>query len=124
MRYLIISIMNGKQLKNKEVNMRYRILTGINDPDIHYVGEFEANYSTLCKHFGKPQPGSADGKTDAIWYLEFENGLKATIYNWKNGKSYLGKAGLDLENIKEWNVGAIDRIVVDYIREMLEVSPI
>ena len=47
-------------------------------------------------------------KTDGSWSLEFkENGsiTIATIYNYKNGKNYLGNDGFDLDQIKSWNIG-------------------
>jgi hypothetical protein len=50
----------------------------------------EVTYSLLVKIFGKPTDG--DGyKVDAEWNIEFEDGLVATIYNWKCGKKLFGR---------------------------------
>ena len=49
-----------------------------------------------------------DEKSDAEWALEFkENGsiTIATIYNYKDGKNYLGDDGFDLNQIKSWHIG-------------------
>jgi major membrane immunogen (membrane-anchored lipoprotein) len=67
-------------------------------------GEFECDYNTIKKVFGKPNLG--DGyKIDAEWDIEFEDGLVATVYNWKNGKSYLGSDGAPKTKINYWHIG-------------------
>lgn len=84
-----------------------------------YVGEFESNYSTLVKWFGEPKVLTS-GKTDVSWWIGFEDGAMAQIYNYKNGKNYMGKYGIPIEDIKEWTVGGWDRIVIEYIRAIIE----
>lgn len=67
-------------------------------------GEVEASYAELCSLFGSHHDG--DGyKVDAEWYVQFDDGTIATIYNWKNGKNYEGENGLPLEQIDSWHVG-------------------
>lgn len=83
------------------------------------VGEIVTNYKTLKKLFGKPH-GSDGYKSDAEWYIEFEDGLVATIYNWKDGKNYCGKSGLPKSKITDWHIGGIERVVVNRIQEMIE----
>jgi hypothetical protein len=72
------------------------------------VGTLNVNYDDLVELFGEPMAGY-DYKTDAEWALElcFHGGEShvVTIYNWKNGKNYLGKDGLDVDKITRWNVG-------------------
>lgn len=86
----------------------------------YHVGEINVNYSTLVKCFGLPH-GKGDGyKVDAEWFLEFEDGYVASIYNYKDGKNYLGKEGQAVVDIVEWNVGGFDRIVIDYIKDIVE----
>ena len=67
-------------------------------------------FSELVVLFGPPLEGD-EYKVDAEWNLEFvdEDGEKvvATIYNWKNGKAYLGDEGLELDEIREWNIGGM-----------------
>jgi hypothetical protein len=80
-----------------------------------YQGKINASYSDLVEIFGKPLEGD-EYKTDAEWIVVFRDGLVATIYNWKDGKNYLGDEGLAVEQIEDWHVGgkssqSLDRIV-------------
>ena len=70
-------------------------------------GYIKASYEQLLKSFGEPHDPNGDNyKTDVEWAFEFADGTIATLYNWKNGKNYLGEAeGLELNDIYEWNVG-------------------
>ena len=70
-------------------------------------GYIKASYDQLVKAFGEPHDPDGDNyKTDVEWAFEFADGTIATLYNWKNGKNYLGEAeGLELNDIYEWNVG-------------------
>lgn len=80
-----------------------------NDADIEIngtslQGEVDASYKELCDLFGSHHDG--DGyKVDAEWYVQFEDGTVATIYNWKNGRNYCGESGQDLEQIRDWHIG-------------------
>ena len=42
-----------------------------------------------------------------------------TVYNWKNGKNYLGNRGKEVENITDWNIGDHKEIVVKRISDDL-----
>jgi hypothetical protein len=85
----------------------------------HFQGYIDAEYSVLKKIFGKPT--SSDGyKTDAEWEILFEDGTVATIYNWKNGKNYLGREGTPKTKITHWNVGGNSKVVVEKIQEVLK----
>ena len=69
-------------------------------------GYIKASYEQLVKTFGEPHDPDGDNyKTDVEWAFEFADGTVATLYNWKNGKNYLGAEGLELNDIYEWNVG-------------------
>ena len=70
-------------------------------------GYIKASYEQLVKTFGEPHDPDGDNyKTDVEWAFEFADGTIATLYNWKNGKNYLGEAeGLEVNDIYEWNVG-------------------
>jgi hypothetical protein len=87
------------------------------------VGFVNTQYETLVELFGEPMAGY-DYKTDAEWTLKINTDtgetLVATIYNWKNGKSYLGEEGTPTEQITRWNIGGHDRtaafLVSDAVR--------
>lgn len=72
------------------------------------VGVVNTTYGTLVELFGEPMEGY-DYKTDAEWALEFHTDtgdtVVATIYNWKNGKNYMGDQGTPVEDITRWNIG-------------------
>ena len=80
-----------------------------NDMDInidasHLLKHINADYTLLCKLFGQPW-SPPDHKVDAEWKVEFEDGVKVSIYNWKNGKNFLGWSGTPTEDIAGWSVG-------------------
>jgi hypothetical protein len=75
-------------------------------------GNVKANFRDLVTLFGAPELFDAEdeGKTDAEWILEFTNHdtgevVLATVYNYKDGKSYLGNAGASVERITDWHIG-------------------
>lgn len=82
-------------------------------------GRVLTSYDKLVKAFGKPGPGD-EYKTDAEWVVRFEDGEIATVYNWKNGKSYCGPNGYEIEDIPEWNIGGKSRRAVSLIKFVLQ----
>lgn len=85
-----------------------------------YRGQIETSYYELCELFGPPmKDGFDDCKTDAEWNICFESGVVATIYNWKNGRNYLGSDGLDVEQITEWNVGGHSADAIQLVRQVV-----
>ena len=87
------------------------------------VGEVECKFYDIYDTFGRPEPGD-EYKIDAHWSIEFDDGLVATIYNWKNGLNYHGAIGRNLPSdqltdITEWHIGGKDKVVVDRIKGML-----
>jgi hypothetical protein len=69
-----------------------------------FQGYVNAHYSQLVEMFGEPYTNPGNHKTDAEWIISTPFGT-ATIYNYKNGYSYLGLSGLELEEMDEWHVG-------------------
>ena len=70
----------------------------------HGIGTILADYDDIVAVFGKPFTRLLDDKIDVQWIIETKHGV-ATLYNYKNGKAYLGEKGLDVRAIKQWNVG-------------------
>ena len=90
----------------------------VNVAGTHLQGHIKADYDNLKKLFGNPTDG--DGyKTDAEWEIEFEDGIVATIYNWKNGKNYNGASGTPKTKITNWNVGGYDQKAVELLKKIL-----
>ena len=79
-------------------------------------GYLNATYQKIVDRYGSPIEG--DGyKTDAEWIIKWDDGIVRTIYNWKNGKNYLGESGLPIENITQWNIGGNKKIVEKRIND-------
>ena len=83
-------------------------------------GYIKASYEQLLNAFGAPNSTLCDNyKTDVEWAFKFADGTVATLYNWKNGKNYLGDEGLELNDIYEWNVGGFNDKAVSRLLEQL-----
>lgn len=80
-------------------------------------GIINISYTKLVEKFGLPLAGD-DYKVDAEWIIKI-NDSTATIYNWKNGKNYLGKHGLDIEDITEWHIGGYNPNIVKKVHLIL-----
>jgi hypothetical protein len=75
-----------------------------------YKGEVRITYAELTEIFGSPDRGPHDtgDKVTCIWELQFEDGTRATIYDWKMGDTPMDEY--------MWHIGghsmtAVDRVV-------------
>jgi hypothetical protein len=106
-----------------EVNMNYTThndtVERIELAGSHLQGEIQANYIDLVDAFGEPTTGD-EYKTDAEWAIVFEDGTRATIYNWKDGKNYMGEDGTPTDEIKDWHIGGFNSMAVQRVREVLD----
>jgi len=98
--------------------MKYRTHNDehINLAGSSYKGDLKTTYGKLVELFGEPRKASGDGKVDAEWKVEFENGEVASIYNYKNGAKY---GNPNIETITEWTIGGYKSVVVELINELL-----
>lgn len=92
----------------------------------HKQGHIDAKYAELVALFGEPiTPTPSDeirlSKTDAEWNLRFEDGEVATIYNWRNGKNWMGEDGIPTKQIRDWNIGGNSKCVVDRVQIALDL---
>ena len=92
------------------------------------IGYFDLDYDEIVEVFGEPMPG--DGyKVDAEWYILFDNGVVATIYNYKDGPNYLGEDAGSWEDTwahikaknRDWHVGGLDGHALIHVREALGI---
>lgn len=73
----------------------------------HLVGYMHTTYKRLVELFGEPNESvRAPDKEDAAWVIQFDDGAVANIYNYKDGRAYLGKRGKRVEHITERHVGS------------------
>ena len=68
-------------------------------------GYVTAYYHELVAVFGEPDSGG--DKTTAEWCLEFEDGTVATIYDWKEYETPMGRY--------RWHIGGRDQRAVDAV---------
>lgn len=73
-------------------------------------GYLNTSYETLVELLGEPTAQVDGYKTDVEWHVkvkaEGEAPEYASIYNYKDGKNYLGANGLKVEHITDWHVGS------------------
>lgn len=80
-------------------------------------GYIDLPYKQIREKVGEPFDG--DGyKVDAEWEYQTPYGV-ATIYNYKDGKNYLGEDGLEVEEITDWHIGGHNKETFEYMKEFL-----
>ena len=97
-----------------ETNMKKRSGTS-------FRGYLYAEYSELVEKFGEPHSLENNHKIDAEWIVDTPHGV-ATIYNYKNGKAYLGKQGLDTPKIVAWHVGGKNVQSYEWVKRQLAID--
>jgi len=91
----------------------------IDTSETHLQGYINTDYDTLVELFGEPFENDGEYKTDVEWEIKFEDGVISTIYNWKNGKNYLGNDGIDISEMSEFNVGGFEKKSLTNIEGLL-----
>ena len=74
------------------------------------MGYVTTSYSRLCEVFGAPCRFYGD-KVNAEWSLRFEDGTRATVYDWKEDEIPMGDY--------QWHIGGDLRSAVDRVQECL-----
>lgn len=101
------------------MNDSEKTLTGIS-----YKGIVLAPYDTLVAAFGSPrEPKYLDHKIDVEWIISTPYGV-AVIYNYKNGKRYLGKNGIAIKEMRSWHVGGKNDESCTWVAQHLEKQKI
>jgi len=81
------------------------------------------SYAEIVAVLGEPHSDCDGYKTDAQWAFEKE-GVVFTLYNYKDGKNYLGEEGLPLEEVTDWHIGGHGPGAVAAVRELFPDCPI
>lgn len=81
-------------------------------------GTVSTTYDEIIKIFGEPTyvESDPDEKVTAEWDIEFEDGVVATIYDYKE---YTGKPPLARY---DWHIGGHDTKAVHHVLEALDVA--
>jgi hypothetical protein len=85
-----------------------------------FQGDMRVSYSRLVEVFGEPHSDGGGYKVDAEWCLRFEDGVIATIYNYKNGPNYNDGVG-SVEDIKVWHIGGKSSRAYTNVIDVLQV---
>ena len=100
------------------------------DPDdvhgTYYQSMINISYKDLVSIFGEPHSMGDGYKVDAEWILQFntpEGPVVATIYNYKDGKNYLGRSGMATSRIRNWHIGSKEPIVTTLIKQAILITP-
>lgn len=96
-----------------EVTQDYNVITGS-----ERFGFLTTTYNVLVELFGEPI--KRHWEIDVEWYIKFEDGTIATIYNYRNGKNYLGKKGKAVEDIMHWNIGGFNSSAVRLVHNTIK----
>ena len=96
-----------------------------NDSDIDVNGTSKQGviyetFEKLLRVFGTPMGASDDGKVDVEWNIMFNDGVVATIYNWKNGPASMGSNGINPVDNKTWHIGGKTISAVYDVEEILK----
>ena len=84
------------------------------------ITSIECSYSKLTDILGEPTYRHRDDyKVDAEWVL-YNGENKITVYNYKDGKNYLGEEGFETEDITDWHIGGSDKHVSEHFKRNLE----
>ena len=84
-------------------------------PDTVGVGYFNAPFSYVRAILGEPIYKTGyeghDYKSDVVWQIIIKSNPIEIIrvYNYKNGKNYLGDEGKEVEQITYWKIGSNNR---------------
>ena len=93
------------------------------------VGYIEAPFSYLRAMLGEPIYKKSyeghDYKSDVVWQIIIKSGPIeiVRVYNYKDGKNYLGEKGKDVRQITRWCIGGSNREYArNYISKRLNVE--
>ncbi len=85
-----------------------------------YSGAINISYAKLVEVLGEGTDYFDNYKSDAEWVIQFGSGQIATIYNYKDGRNYMGDEGLDKEDIRDWHIGGRGQ---GELKKMAELFP-
>ena len=79
------------------------------------------SYADLVRLFGEPNTDHDGYKSDAEWLIYTMDGV-CTIYNYKDGRNYLGSEGLATKDITDWHLGGHNKNAPEIVKQFIEKS--
>lgn len=119
-----LATMLGWSLQDKQMRKEETMLKETtNTCGTHLQGKFIMPYEALEIALGEPHfqyspQKDIEDKIDVEWAFELPSGKVVTVYNWKDGKAYLGHEGLPVKDITCWHVGGFE---IDAMHEIVEI---
>jgi hypothetical protein len=90
-------------------------IEGDGKPFMGFLGRVEnISYKRIVRLFGLPTTNGDEDKTDAAWIIETPDGY-GELYNYKNGRTYLGPEGQKTVDITDWCIRGENRRVHGWI---------
>lgn len=89
------------------------------------VGEVDISGQDLIDALGPPHWTPDEGessKSQAMWAFKFRDGMVATVYDYKTGKSYLGEEGQDVQETTDWHIGGKDKGAAERVKSLIEAK--
>jgi hypothetical protein len=77
-----------------------------------------ARYPRIVQVFGQPTNNGYDDTTDAKWSIKSPHGT-VLLYNYKNGKAYVGINGTPTEDITYWQIRAETLVAAEWVQDAL-----
>lgn len=120
------SVAEAKEPDGAASSRRFTRLSLSNESDVdklvnsHVMGHLNVSYAGLVDVLGEPGGNSDPYKQDAEWLLEFPDGTVATVYNYKDGRAYLGDEGKPVEEITDWHVGGHHPDALRLVTELVQ----
>ena len=103
-------------IKNEKIEVLEEDETGNGS---HLMGNISITYNELVELFNEPHETYSD-KTDVEWNIKFD-GTPFYIYNYKDGKNYLGEIeGRNVEFIEDWHIGGFNKEKADELIEWIK----
>ena len=93
--------------------------TKIDTSGTYLLDCINVSFYKLVEKLGTRSDFYDDYKSDAEWQIVFEDGLVASIYNYKDGVNYLGEDGILTKDIRDWHIGGKSEKVVERINHIL-----
>jgi hypothetical protein len=78
----------------------------------HFLGNINLPFDSIAAALGQPMRGDFD-KVKAEWNIQFDDGLVATIYDWK-------EYDREPEQVTDWHIGGKNQLVVQRVYNILK----
>ena len=103
--------------------MNFKPGTGLDSEGTSLQGYITATRSALIETFGMPDFMADEvgfEKVTTEWIIKFENGIVATIYDWKRYE----EGAPALSEVYDWHIGGNNDLAVSQVRSVLASAPV